>query len=76
VITSADTQPCDPMILYNNWVGPPDCNPQPSLEQVTVLVYHDGVLELIGAASQTPPTHLTEHNVETIAAGIFTGKLP
>jgi hypothetical protein len=76
VITSAILQPCDPAILYNNWVGPPDCNPQPSLEQVTVLVYHDGLLVQVGAASQTPPTHLTEHNVETIAAGIFTGKLP
>ena len=76
VITSTTLQPCDPMILYNNWVGPPGCNPQPSLEQVTVLAYHNGVLVLVGAASQTPPTHLTEHNVETIAAGVFTGRLP
>lgn len=76
VITSTTLQPCDPMIVYNNWVGPPDCNPQPSLEQVTVLAYHDGLLEMIGAAAQTPPTHLTEHNIETIAAGMFTGKLP
>jgi hypothetical protein len=81
VITSLGMQPCDPMNLYSNWVGPPECSPQPSLEKVTVLVYKGpargfGTLVLVGAAAQTPPTHLTERNVERIAAGVYTGKLP
>lgn len=81
VITSAGLQPCQSGILYSNWTGPPDCNPQPSLEQIAVLVYrgsHTGIgtLVTVTAAAQTPPTHLTEVNVEKIAAGAFTGKLP
>ena len=46
-----------------------------------MLVYrgsHTGIgtLVTVTAAAQTPPTHLTEVNVEKIAAGAFTGKLP
>jgi hypothetical protein len=81
VITSATMPPCDPMILYNNWTGPPSCNPQPSLEKVSVVAYQGpasglGTLVVVSAAAQTPPTHLTELNVERIAKGVFTGKLP
>ena len=81
VLTSTDLQPCQTGILYSDWVGPPECKPQPSLEKVTVLAYKGpshglGTLVVVGAAAQTPPTHLTERNVERIAAGVFTGKLP
>jgi hypothetical protein len=81
VITSAEMPPCDPTILYNNWTGPPECNPQPSLEKVTVVAYQGpatglGTVVVVSAAAQTPPTHLTELNVERIAKGVFTGKLP
>jgi hypothetical protein len=81
VITSAGMQPCQTGILYDNWTGPPECNPQPSLDKITVMVYQGhgkglGLLVTVGAASQTPPTHLTEHNVERIAKGDITGDLP
>jgi hypothetical protein len=38
-VTGSNMQPCDPMILYNNWVGPPECRQQPALHEVSVLAW-------------------------------------
>jgi len=38
-VTGNKMPPCGSMILYNNWVGPPDCMGQPALREVAVLAW-------------------------------------
>jgi hypothetical protein len=47
----------NPMIMYDNWVGPPDCKGQPALDQVQVLAWipkqrGSGLMILLSASNQ------------------------
>jgi hypothetical protein len=79
--SGADMMPCASSgILYDNWVGGPDCNGQPALKQVNVLGYirmsaGRGRLVLLNAAQESPPGSLSISHMLALTEASVEGRL-
>jgi hypothetical protein len=77
VVTGADQPKCDPQIMYDNWVGPPDCDGEPALRKVGVIARDsvDGQALMIGASQQAPPGNLSLSHILELARETAGGQL-
>jgi hypothetical protein len=79
-ITGADQPKCNPQLLYDNWVGPPDCDGQPAMKQVGVIAYIStggggGRLLTITATQQAPPGSVSLSHILELARRTVDGQL-
>jgi hypothetical protein len=78
-VTGAKLPACNSGILYNNWLGPPECKGQPALFKVAVLAWiplahGKGRMVFLSAAAQSgSPLHIS-HMLE-LAKESVTGQL-
>lgn len=77
---ASDQPQCQPGILYDNWVGGPECNGEPALKKVGVLAWVRlssslGRIVLVGAAQQSPPGSLSISHVVALAEASVEGRL-
>jgi hypothetical protein len=68
-ISGGNEMQCDPQILYDNWVGPPECDGEPALKKVGVIAFipttgSHGRLLTITATQQAPGTLSLSHVLE------------
>jgi hypothetical protein len=78
-ISGGNEMKCDPQIDYDNWVGPPECDGEPSLRKVGVIAFipttgSRGRLLTITATQQAPGTLSLSHMLE-LARQTITGQL-
>ena len=80
--SGANMMPCPPAeeLLYDNWVGPPECMGQPALRQVNVLAYtklsrSTGRLILLNSAQQSPPGSLSISHMLALTEASAEGRL-
>jgi hypothetical protein len=79
-ITGADQPACDPQILYDNWVGPPDCDGEPALKKVGVIAFIStgggrGRAVSITATQQSPPGSVSLSHILELARRTVDGQL-
>jgi hypothetical protein len=79
-LTGADEPKCDPQIMYDNWVGPPECQGEPALKKVGVIAFIStggsrGRMLSITATQQTPPGSLSLSHVLELARKTVDGQL-
>jgi hypothetical protein len=77
-VTSNGEMPCDPMIMYDNWTGPPSCVGEPPLKKVGVLAWigGNGTGQMINvAAAAQPPARLSISHMLELARETIDGKL-
>jgi hypothetical protein len=77
VVTGSDQPKCDPQIMYDNWVGPPECDGEPALRKVGVIARDnsDGQALMIGASQQAPPGSLSLSHIIELARETAGGQL-
>jgi hypothetical protein len=77
VVTGSDQPKCDPQIMYDNWVGPPECDGEPGLRKVGVIARDsvDGQALMIGASQQAPPGNLSLSHILELARETAGGQL-
>ena len=78
--TGSDQPQCQPGILYDNWVGGPECKGEPALKKVGVLAWVRlstalGRMVLVGAAQQSPPGSLSISHAVALAEASVEGRL-
>jgi len=78
--TGADMMPCMTGILYNNWLGGPECMGQPALKQVNVLGWIRmssslGRLVVLNSAQQSPPGSLSISHMLALTEASVEGRL-
>lgn len=79
-LTGTDQPKCDPRILYDNWVGPPECNGEPALKKVGVIAFIStggsrGRMLSITATQQAPPGSLSLSHILALARETVSGQL-
>jgi hypothetical protein len=79
-VTGADQPKCDKQILYDNWVGPPECDGEPALKKVGVIAFIStagggGRLLLVSGSQQTPPGRLSLSRMLELAKQTVGGQL-
>jgi hypothetical protein len=79
-ITGSDQPKCDPQILYDNWVGPPDCDGEPALKKVGMIAFIStggggGRLLTITATQQAPPGSVSLSHILELARRTVDGQL-
>ncbi len=80
-LTGSGQPRCNSRILYDNWVGPPECNGEPALKKVGVIAFIStgrggGRMVSIAATQQTPPgsvslSHIIELASETVGGQLY-----
>lgn len=77
-VNSQGEMPCDPMIMYDNWTGPPSCVGEPPQKKVGVLAWigarGSGLMVNVAAAAQSPSRLSISHMLE-LAREATNGKL-
>jgi hypothetical protein len=79
-LTGTEQPKCDKQILYDNWVGPPECDGEPALKKVGVVAFIStagggGRLLLVSASQQTPPGSLSLSHMLELARKTVGGQL-
>jgi hypothetical protein len=82
VLGSANLNPCEPEILFDNWTGPPSCKGQASLQEIAVLAWipfgsstSSGRLVYVSAGVEDPPGRLTISHMLGLASESVSGAL-
>lgn len=78
--TSQGEMPCESEIMYDNWLGPPSCVGEPSLQEVGVLAWIGpsrgmGTMVNLAAGAQAGLTHLSLSHMLELAKESITGAL-
>lgn len=76
-------EPCNPELLFSNWIGPPSCKGQAAWESLTTVAHRGSTrnssalgVSVTVVASAEAPSKLDDPNVEQLTKDVFAGRFP